>query len=129
MMKKWAKELFINSTSPSLIKRIESKYDTIKGLEEGGITYLKIALDEMFDMSDIVITLLQDFFKNFARDGVAKYPSKNVAILVQQVNAVTERLAEAEALPRDMPLLLLKGFSKCSVPEFVGPFELLFNSE
>ena len=41
-------------------------------IEQGGITYLNIALDEMFNMSDIVITLLQKFFKNFYRDGVAK---------------------------------------------------------
>ena len=80
-------------------------------------------------MSDIVISSLQDFFKNVALDGVAKYPSENVALLAQQVNAVVERLAEAGALLRDTPLLLLTGFSKCSVPEFVGPFELLLNSK
>ena len=28
-------------------------------LEQGGNTYLKIALDEMFNMSDIIITSLQ----------------------------------------------------------------------
>ena len=125
----WTKELFVNSSSPALVKRIEEKYEALDGLAQGGITYLKIALDEMFDMSDIVITSLQDFFKNFARDGVAKYPSENVALLVQQINAVAERLAEAGALPRDTPLLMLTGFAKCSVPEFVGPFELLLNSE
>ena len=29
------------------------------GLDKGGVTYLKIAPDEMFNISDIVITLLQ----------------------------------------------------------------------
>ena len=80
-------------------------------------------------MSDIVVTSLQDFFKTFARNGVAKFPNENVALLVQQINAVADRLAEAGALPRDTPLNLLTGFTKCSMPEFVGPFTLLLNTE
>jgi len=83
----------------------------------------------MFNMSDIVITSLQDFFKSFARNGVAKFPNENVALLVQQINAVADRLAEAGALPRDTPLNLMTGFTKYSVPEFVGPFTLLLNTE
>jgi hypothetical protein len=125
----WTRELFINSSSSALIKRIKEKYETLTGLQQGGITYIKIALNEMFTMSDIVITSLQDFFKTFAQTGVAKFPNKNVALLVQQINAVAERLAEAGALPRDTPLNLLTGFTKCSVPEFVGPFTLLLITE
>ena len=60
--------------------------------------YLKIALDEMFTMSDVAITSLPEFFKAFARDGVAKFPNENVALLVQQINAVAERLAEVSVL-------------------------------
>ena len=118
----WTRELFINSTSSALVKRIEEKYEALTGPQQGGITYIKIALDEMFNMLDIVITSLQDFFNTFARNGVAKFPNENVALLVQQINAVADRLAEAGALPQDTPLNLLTGFTKCSVPEFVGPF-------
>ena len=125
----WTKELFTNSSDPALTKRVKEKYEALSSLQQGGITYLKIALDEMFTMSDVVITSLQEFFKTFARDGVAKFPHENVALLVQQINAVAERLAEVLALPRDTPLLILQGFQKCSVPEFTGPFGLLLNGE
>ena len=40
------------------------------GLSIGGVTCLKIALDGMFNMRDTVITLLQEFFKTFARYGI-----------------------------------------------------------
>ena len=39
-------------------------------------------------MSDIVITFIQELFKKFAQDSLAKYPSENVALLVQQINAM-----------------------------------------
>ena len=58
----------------------------------------------MFNMSDVVITSLQTFFKDFEKNGVAKFPHENVALLVQQIMAVAERLAEVSNLPRDTPL-------------------------
>ena len=83
----------------------------------------------MFNIGDVIITLLQEFFKKFSRDGVAKYPSEILALIVQQINSVAEQLAEVPALPRYAPLLVLTGFTKCSVPEFVGPFKLMLNTE
>ena len=80
-------------------------------------------------MSDVVITSLQELFNNFAQDGVSKYPSENVALLVQNINAVVERSEEVPELLRDTPLPILTGFIKCSVTEFVGPFELMLNTE
>ena len=78
----WTKELFVNSSDPAIIKRVEEKYEELNGLEQGGINYFNIDLDEMFNMGDVVITSLQEFFKNFARYGVAKCPGKNVALFV-----------------------------------------------
>ena len=101
---------------------MEDKYDALDGLEQWGITYLNIDLDEMFNMSDVVITSLQELFKNFDQDGVAKYPSEKVALLVQKINAAEERLEEVLELPRDTLLLVLTSFTKCSVTKFVGPF-------
>lgn len=80
-------------------------------------------------MSDVVITSLQAFFKDFEKNGVAKFPHENVALLVQQIMAVAERLAEVSDLPRDTPLQVLTGFTKCSVPEFAEPFKLMLNTE
>ena len=44
---------------------------------------------------------------------------------------MVEQLAEVPELPRDTPLLILTGFTKCIVPvtEFVGPFELMLNND
>ena len=71
----WTKEFFVISSDPALNKRIEEKYEVLGGIEKRGITYLNIYLDEMFNMSDVVITSLQELLKNFSRDVVAKYSS------------------------------------------------------
>ena len=42
---------------------------------------------------------------------------------------MAERLSEVTSLPRNMPLLILTGFAKCSVTDFVGPFDLMLNTE
>ena len=76
----------------------------------------------MFNMRDVLITLLQEFFKNFAQDSIANYKSENVALLVQKINYVEECFAEVPALPRGVFLIILVGFIKCSVPDFVGRF-------
>ena len=55
----YTKDLFVKSSYPTLVKRVEEKYEALDRLEKGWITCLNIALDEMFNMS----------FKNFARYG------------------------------------------------------------
>ena len=72
---KWTKEIFMNSSDPALIKNMEDNYKELDGIENGGINYLNIYIDDFFNTSDLVITLLQEFFKKFSRDGVAKYSS------------------------------------------------------
>ena len=81
----------------------------------------------MFNMSDAIIISLQELFKKFSQDGLANYPSENVALLVQKINSVAEQLEEVPALPRGTPLLVLDGFTKSGVPDFVGPFGLMLN--
>ena len=45
------------------------------------------------------------------------------------MNAVCERSAEFKELTCDNSVHVLKGLNRCSVPEFVGPFELMLNTE
>jgi hypothetical protein len=52
----WVKEFLTNSCDINLEKRIDEKFDQLYEYEQGGITYLKIALDEMFTMSNMVVT-------------------------------------------------------------------------
>ena len=125
----WTKELFVISSDPALIKRLQEKYEALDGIQQGGIIYHKIVIDDMFNTSDVIITSIQEFFNKFAQDGVAKYPSENVALLVQKINSAAERLEEVPELPKDTLLLVLTGFTKCDVTKFVGQFELMINIE
>ena len=51
----------MNSCDGALIKRIEEKYNTFDELEQGRITYLNISFDEIFNMSNVVITSFHEF--------------------------------------------------------------------
>ncbi len=44
----WVKELMVNSSDTALIQRIDEKFEKLDLIEQGGIVYMKIALDEMF---------------------------------------------------------------------------------
>ncbi len=44
----WAKSLMMNSCDVLLIDRINEKFDELDIYKQGGVTYIKIALDEMF---------------------------------------------------------------------------------
>ena len=54
---------------------------------------------------------------------------ENVAEATAQVKAVCERLSEVNQLPQEAPMFVLQGLTKCSVPEFTGPFTLILNQE
>ena len=56
----------MKSLDPALIKRVEKKCEALDGIYQEGITYIKIDIYDMFIMSDVVITSLQEFFNNFA---------------------------------------------------------------
>jgi hypothetical protein len=63
------------------------------------MTYLKIALDEIFTISNTIFTTLQGFFEAFAKNGIAKVPNEDVYAATELIIAVAERLAEVSALP------------------------------
>ena len=62
----WAKSLMMNSCDVLLVDRIDKKFDELDLYEQGGVTYIKIALDEMFTISNTVVTTLQGFFEAFS---------------------------------------------------------------
>ncbi len=76
----WVKELLTNSCDVNLVNRIDKKFDCLAEYEQGGITCLKIAFDEMFTMSNMLIMLLQRYLKQFAQDGIAKVPNEDVCV-------------------------------------------------
>ena len=55
----WVKNLLVNSSEAALSQRVDDNFQQLKPLEQGGITYLKFLLDEMFCMMNDVVTSLQ----------------------------------------------------------------------
>ena len=54
----WAKSLMMNSCDVLLVDRIDKKFNELDLYEQGGVTYIKIVLDEMFTISNIVVATL-----------------------------------------------------------------------
>jgi hypothetical protein len=108
----------MNSCDALLVERIDEKFEALAHNEQGGVTYIKIALDEMFTISNTVVTTLQGIFENFAREGLAKVPNEDVRLATEQILAVAERLAEVSTLPVECTVQILEGFTKCSVNIF-----------
>ncbi len=93
------------------------------------MTYIKIALDEMFTISNTVVTTLQGFFEAFAKDGIVKVPNEDVRAAMEQIIAVAERLAEVSALSSESTHHILEGFAWCSVIVFRQTFAHLLVAE
>jgi hypothetical protein len=86
-------------------------------------------LDEIFTISNTVVATLKGFFENFAKDGIAKVPNKDVRVAMEQIVAVAERLAEVSALPSECTIHPLEGLTKCSVTIFRQTFSHLLVGE
>ena len=125
----WAKTLMMNSCDALLVERIDEKFEDLRQDEQGGVTYIKLALDEMFTGSNTVVNTLQGFFENFAKEGIAKVPNEDVRLATEQIIAVVERLAKVSALPVECTVQILEGFTKCSVNIFRQTFSHVLVSE
>jgi len=125
----WLNDLLVNSCSDELNLRIDEKLSLLPDIEQGGIVRLKLMLDEMFFMSEDVVTALQHWFENFATIGPSKTAGENISVLMQQVTSCAERLAAVGQLPLDTPTHVLSGLTKCTVEEFKKPFDLMLNQE
>jgi hypothetical protein len=125
----WSKSLMMNSCDVLLVDRIDKKFNELDLYEQGGVTYIKIALDEMFTISNTVVTTLQGFFEAFAKDGIAKVPNEDVRAATEQIIAVAERLAEVSALPTESTRHIPEGFTRCSVIVFRQTFAHLLVAE
>ena len=66
------KDLLVNTSEAALTQRADEKYQALDSLERGGITYLKLLIDEMFCMTNDVVSELQKFLKTFADVGLTK---------------------------------------------------------
>jgi hypothetical protein len=114
----WVEELLTNSCDVILVKHVDEKFDQLYEYIQGGITYSKILLDEMFTLSNMVIVLLQKYLKQFAQEGVVMILNEDVRICLEQIPAMCACLTEADALPQETPGYILERFTWCLVVEF-----------
>jgi hypothetical protein len=125
----WVKTLMTNSCDSLLIEGINEKFEELHLYKQGGITYIKLALDEMFTISNTIITTLQGFSETFAKEGIVKVPNEDVRVAMAEVIAVAERLAEVSALPSECVVQILEGLTRCSVTVFRCTFDHLLMIE
>ena len=64
------------------------------------MTYFKLLLDEMFCMTNDVVSALQTFLKTFSDIGLTKTVGENVAEATAQVKAVCECLSKVNQIPQ-----------------------------
>jgi hypothetical protein len=120
----------MNSYDALLVEQIDKKFEDLSLFEQqGGVTYIKLAIDKMFTISNSFVTTLQGFFEIFAKDGIAKVPNEDVHVATKQLIAVAERLAKVAALPCECTVQLLEGLTKCSVTGFRQTFSHLLVGE
>jgi hypothetical protein len=119
----------INSCDALLIEKIDKKFEDLPLYKQGGVTDIKLALDEMFTISNTVVATLQGFFENFAKDGIAKVPDEDFRVAMEQILAVAERLDEVSALPSECTVQLLEGLTKGSLTIFRQTFSHLLVSD
>ena len=71
-------EFFMKYFYGSFNKSIEGKYDTLDKLKQCRIIYLKILFYDMFNMSNVIITSLHYFIKNFPSMGFPRFKIKKI---------------------------------------------------
>ncbi len=102
----------MNSCDVLLVDRIDEKFDELDLYEQGGVTYIKIALDEMFTISNTVVTTLRGFFEAFAKDGIAKVPNEDVRAATEQISRPLPSLKDWPKYLRSqvkVPVIFMKG--------------------
>jgi hypothetical protein len=118
----WARALMMNSCDVLLVERINEKFEDLDLYKQGGVTYIKIALDEMFTISNTVVTTLQGFLEAVFKDGIGKVPNKDVRVITEKIVDIAEQLAKVSAPPTECTVQILKGFTRCSVLTFKEMF-------
>ena len=96
----WMKDLLVNSSKAALTQCVDEKYQALDSMERGGITYLKLLLDEMFCTTNDVVSALQTLLKTFADFDLTTAVGENVDEATAQVKAVCERLSKVNQLPQ-----------------------------
>ena len=121
----WLLKLIRNSCSSDLRDIVDKTFNELPVHQQGGSVYLKLIYDVVFNMTEPVIRVLQNWIKGFAKHGLYKVPGENVRSLYDAAWNIAKRLHEVEALPSDAAMDILTGLTKATNDDFTRPFKLL----
>ncbi len=116
------KDLMAASLDPELKKQVDEKYRLLDGFKKGGVSYFKLAVDQIFKMSSMAEESLKAFIKDFGSKGLAKIPHENVRTIATQMDGVAERLADSNVLRSESLTQYITGLTFCSVEPFKAVF-------
>jgi len=77
----WLLKLIRNSCSSDLRDIVDETFNELPVHQQGGSVYLKLIYDVVFNMTEPVIRVLQNWIKGFAKHGLYKVPGENVCSL------------------------------------------------
>jgi hypothetical protein len=121
----WLLKLIRNSCSSHLRDIVDETFNELPVHKQGRSVYLKLIYDVVFNMTEPVIRVLQNWIKGFAKHGLHKVPGENVRSLYDAAWNISKRLHEVDALPSDAAMDIRTGLTKATNDEFTHPFKLL----
>jgi hypothetical protein len=121
----WLLKLICNSCLSDLRDIIDETFNELPVHQQGGSVYLKFIYDVVFNMTEPVICVLQNWIRGFANNGLHKVPGKNICTLYNAAWNISECLHEVDALPSDAAMDILTGLTKATNDDFTCPFKLL----
>jgi len=112
--------LVVKRTS-SIRDVVDETFNELPVHQQGGSVYLKLIYDVVFNMTEPVIRVLQNWIKGFAKHGLYKFPG-DVRSLYDAAWNIAKRLHEVEALPSDAAMDILMGLTKATNDDFTRRF-------
>ena len=111
----WLQAFVYNSSTDSLRTAIAKKYEKLPLNQKGGVIYLYLTLQEMFQA-------MYKFLDIFKRQGVSRYIGESVLVASEEILAVCKRLDAVHALQEEHVTDILTGLSICTNKRFRDMF-------
>lgn len=121
----WLQAFVYNSSTDSLRTAVAKKYDRLPLNQKGGVVYLYLTLNEMFQMSREVKEAMYKFLDIFKRQGISRYTGESVLVASEEILAVCKRLDAVHALQEEHVTDILTGLSICTNKRFRDMFNHL----
>ena len=114
-----------NSSTDSLSTAVEKKYDKLPLNQKGGVSYLFLILNEIFQMSCEIEEAMYKFLDIFKQNDISWYSGENVLVVSEEILGVCKRLDVVKALQEEHVMDVLSGLSICTNKQFQSMFEHL----